>query len=118
MSSKDTQPKFFNARGRAPSDYYSGRSTNPSFNMRKSQDLTNKGHRHVLSNGGDERRDLKTAGGAGFDNLLDSELLMKDVAYKAPAGSGAALLPRSRFGKSTDATAFRRSLVFNNRQRE
>ena len=74
----------------------------------------------MFSNGGDlsnERRDLKTAGGPGLSNL-EGELLMKDIAYKAPAGSGAALLPRARLGKSTDAAAFRRSLVVNNRQRD
>ena len=65
------------------------------------------------------RRDLKTAGGVGLVKL-EGELLAKDIVYKAdmgvddPGNRGLAAVTQFRQGKSTDATAFRRSLVINN----
>ena len=63
----------------------------------------------------ERRRDLKTAGGIGLVKL-ESELLAKDIVYKADIGAtnGLAGGVNPRLGKSTDATAFRRSLVINN----
>ena len=64
-----------------------------------------------------ERRDLKTAGGLGVMRL-ESELLAKDIAYKAGLSGhniGTMVGARSKLGRSTDDTAFRRTMVINNR---
>ena len=63
------------------------------------------------------RRDLKTAGGVGLVNL-ESELLDKGIAYKGGNLDDSHEVPmlanpRSRIGKSTDANAFRRSLIIS-----
>ena len=60
------------------------------------------------------RRSIKTAGGPNFVKL-EGELLDKGIAYKADLDQEALLLngPRSRLGRSTDATGFRRSMVFS-----
>ena len=64
----------------------------------------------------DIRRNLKTAEGLSPKFVkLESELLEKDIAYKASLDSGAPQLlnARTRLGKSTDATSFpKRSMNF------
>ncbi len=64
-----------------------------------------------------EHRDLKTAGGLGVMKL-ESELLAKDIAYKAGMSGhtiGTMAGARTKLGRSTDDTAFRRTMVINNR---
>ncbi len=62
-----------------------------------------------------ERRDLKTAGGVGVMKL-ENELLEKDIVYKAGGHNiGTMAGARTKIGRSTDDTAFRRSMVINNR---
>ena len=55
---------------------------------------------------------MKTAGGIGLVNV-QNELLDKGIMYKANMEHGTKLQQNGRMGRSTDATGFRRSLVFN-----
>lgn len=56
------------------------------------------------------RRNLKTAGGEGLVNI-ENEFLAKDIMYNA---STELTKNPAHIVKSSDATAFRRSLVFQN----
>ena len=73
-----------------------------------------------------DRRNLKTAGRDEGRGNIESELLAKDIIYSGGGGNIAkngahsslmvgtgTMVARGRVGKSTDATAFRRSLVIN-----
>ena len=80
----------------------------------ESADQSSKLMAQAVDNNGsaERRRNLRTAGGVGFVNL-QNELLDKGIMYKARQDHTAKLEPRNRLGKSTDATHFRRSIVFN-----
>ena len=69
-----------------------------------------------------DRRNLKTADRDARSPELESALLHKDIVYKGSsigrgsvAGANTSLMEgrKGRIGKSTDANAFRRSLVIN-----
>ena len=64
-----------------------------------------------------DRRNLKTADRELRSPELESALLHKDIVYKggSVAGVNTSLMEgrKARIGKSTDANAFRRSLVIN-----
>jgi len=68
----------------------------------------------LISSLDDARRDLKTAGGVGFVKL-ETELLAKDIAYQGgnfhATNTNFGSVIRSKNGKSTDASLFRRPLV-------